>query len=350
MVDFAGWMMPLQYTSIVEEHQAVRQRAGLFDVSHMGRFSFDGPEVAAWIDRASTNAVGNLTDLRIQYSLLANEQGGVVDDILVYRQPFAYLVVCNASNRQAALGQFAAAKGSFAGNLVDRTRETAMIAIQGPRALEILAPLFDQPLETVPYYQLRMGRLLGRVNAVVSRTGYTGEDGFEAIVGAFAAEEVWEALLDAGKPHGILPCGLGARDTLRLEAAMPLHGHEISPEIDPFEAGLGWAVKLDKGEFIGRQALWERARHPRRRRVGLVLEGKRIARHGAQVFANGAEAGVVTSGTFSPTLEQSLAMALLASDAPPDARVEVDVRGRRESARLVRLPFYQRPRRAPTPS
>ncbi len=349
LVEFAGWSMPVQYTSIVEEHRAVRQRAGLFDVSHMGRLTFDGPSVAEWIDHAATNSVASLTELKIQYSLLCNERGGVVDDILVYRQPFAFLVVCNASNRAAALERFEAARGRYEGNLVDRTRETAMIAIQGPRALEILAPLFDQPLDGVPYYHLTMGRLLGRVNAVISRTGYTGEDGFEAIIGAHSAVDVWQARLEQGTPHGVIPCGLGARDTLRLEAGMPLHGHEISPEIDPFEAGLGWAVKLDKPDFLGKAALVDRGRNPGRTRIGLVLEGKRIAREGAAVFVNGNQAGVVTSGTFSPTLEQALAMAYVPAGTPAEAAIEVDVRGRREPAKRVKLPFYKRTRKSARP-
>ncbi len=348
LVEFGGWSMPVQYKSIVEEHQAVRQRVGLFDIGHMGRLTFDGAGVLDWLERTTTNQVSRLADGQIQYSLLANERGGVIDDILVYRQPFAYLVVCNASNRTRVVEQFESNRAGSEGNFRDRTPDTAMIAVQGPRALETLQPLLDQPLEAVRYYHLTMGRLLDRVDTVISRTGYTGEDGFEVIVGARAAQEVWEALLESGRPHGIMPCGLGARDTLRLEAAMPLYGHELTEEIDPFSAGLGWAVRLDKGDFIGREALRLRKENSPLARIGLILEGKRIARQGATVLSGGREVGLVTSGTFSPTLQASIAMALVSPDARAvGTEVSVDVRGHRESARVVKLPFYKRPAAAP---
>jgi aminomethyltransferase len=349
LVEFGGWSMPVQYRSIVEEHQAVRQGVGLFDISHMGRLTFDGPGVLEWLERVTTNQVSRLADGQIQYSLMTNDRGGVIDDILVYRQPFAYLVVCNASNRPRVVPQFEAHRDGAEGNLRDRTLGTAMIAVQGPRGLETLQPLLDQPLDPVRYYHLAMGRLLGRIDTVVSRTGYTGEDGFEVIVGAGAAVEVWEALLESGKPHGIIPCGLGARDTLRLEAAMPLYGHELTEEIDPYSAGLGWAVKFDKGDFVGREPLRSRKAHPPMARIGLILEGKRIARQGATVHSGEGQVGLVTSGTFSPTLQASIAMALVEPDAREiGASLAVDVRGHRESARVVKLPFYKRPVSAPS--
>jgi aminomethyltransferase len=344
LVEFGGWSMPVQYTTITAEHSAVRERVGLFDISHMGRLTFDGPGVLDWLERVTTNHVAKMTDLQIQYSLVTNQQGGVIDDILVYRQPFAYIVVCNASNRQAVVGQLERLRAGAVGNFADRTLDTAMIAVQGPRALETLQPLFDQALDPLRYYHLTMGRLMGSVNAVVSRTGYTGEDGFELIVGASAAVSVWNALLESGKPHGIEPCGLGARDTLRLEAAMPLYGHELTESIDPYSAGVGWAVKLDKGDFAGRDALQALKARPRLRRIGLKLEGKRIARQGSAVLVGGRAAGEVTSGTFSPTLQVSLAMALVepaAADSPES--LAVDIRGHREPARMVKLPFYKRP-------
>ena len=345
LVEFGGWSMPVQYTTIADEHRAVRERVGLFDISHMGRLTFDGSGVLDWIERVTTNQAARLADLQIQYSLLTNEQGGVIDDVLVYRQPFAYFIVCNASNRDAVKGQFERRREGAQGNFVDRTVDTAMIALQGPRALETLAPLFDQALPSVPYYYLTMGRLLGRVNAVVSRTGYTGEDGFELIVGAASAQEVWNALLESGRVHGIEPCGLGARDTLRLEAAMPLYGHELSESIDPYTAGVGWAVKLDKGDFTGREALLRLKASRLSARVGLELTGKRIARQGSLVLAGEREVGQVTSGTFSPTLQISLAMAIIDRAAPPPRPSRtVDVRGHREAARVVGLPFYKRSR------
>jgi aminomethyltransferase len=335
--------MPVQYTSIVEEHVAVRQRVGLFDISHMGRLTFDGSGVTEWLERLTTNQVSRLADGQIQYSLMTNDRGGVIDDILVYRQPMAHLVVCNASNRLNVVAQFDRHKDGADGTMRDRTTDTAMIAVQGRRALETLQPLFNQPLESVRYYHLTMGRLMDRVDTVVSRTGYTGEDGFEVIVGAKAAPEIWEALLESGKPLGIIPCGLGARDTLRLEAAMPLYGHELGEDTDPFSAGVGWAVKLDKGDFIGRDALAMRKLDPPLTRIGLLLEGKRIARQGSVVVSGEREVGLVTSGTFSPTLQQSIAMAMVSpATGAIGTPLSVDVRGHRESARVVKLPFYKR--------
>jgi aminomethyltransferase len=221
-----------------------------------------------------------------------------------------------------------------------------MIAVQGPRARETVQPLFDQDLTKVEYYHLTMGRLLGSVGTVVSRTGYTGEDGFELIVGASSASALWDALLKCGEPHGVIPCGLGARDTLRLETGMPLYGHELSDSIDPFSAGLGWAIKLDKGEFVGRNSLQGFKERPPTKRVGLILESKRIARQGSGVFLGDREVGTVTSGTFSPTLGVSLAMAYVEpAQGAPGTKLIVDVRGHREPASVVRLPFYKRARK-----
>jgi aminomethyltransferase len=220
--------------------------------------------------------------------------------------------------------------------------------VQGPRAIDTVQPLFDAPLEPVKYYHLTMGRVLGDVDAVVSRTGYTGEDGFELIVPARAATRVWEALVESGRPHGLLPCGLGARDTLRFEAAMPLYGHELNDVVNPYAVGLGWAVKLDKGDFVGRDALVEDRTNPGQARVGLRLDSKRIARQGAEVFRGDDIVGLVTSGTFAPTLGQSLAMALVGPAAVAvGAELSVDIRDRRESARVVKLPFYRRPAARP---
>ncbi len=344
LVEFGGWSMPVQYRSIVEEHQAVRLGVGLFDISHMGRLTFDGQDALDWIEHCTTNHVARLTENQIQYSLMTNDRGGVIDDILVYRQTDAYLVVCNASNRTKVVAQFQAHQQGTQSHFHDRTEATAMIAVQGPKALATLQPLVDQPLDAVRYYHQTTGRLLGRLDSVISRTGYTGEDGFELIVPASSAEEVWEAILEAGRPHAIMPCGLGARDTLRLEAAMPLYGHELGEDTDPYSAGLGWAVKLDKGEFVGRSILSMRKEAPPLARIGLVLEGKRIARQGASVLSGDREVGLVTSGTFSPTLQTSIAMAMVAPDARTvGAILTVDVRGHRETARVVKLPFYKRP-------
>jgi aminomethyltransferase len=343
IVEFGGWLMPVQYSTIVEEHHAVRRRAGLFDISHMGRLTFDGADAASWVDHVTTNAVAGLAVNQIQYSLMANGGGGLIDDVLVYRSQYSYLMVCNASNRAHVLAQLERHREARSARLVDRTPDTAMIAVQGPSALSCVEPLFDAPLAALRYYHLTMGRLLGGVDAVVSRTGYTGEDGFELIVSADAALRVWEALLDSGRPHGLVPCGLGSRDTLRFEAGMPLYGHEMNEAINPYAAGLGWAVKLDKGAFVGRDALDGFRSNPGQTRVGLRLEGKRIARQGSEVFHDGQPAGLVTSGTFSPTLQASLAMALVdPASASPDTALTIDVRGHREPARVVKLPFYRR--------
>jgi aminomethyltransferase len=345
LVEFGGWSMPVQYTTIVDEHIAVRERVGLFDISHMGRLTFDGTGVLDWLERVTTNHIARLNELQIQYSLLATDQGGVIDDILVYRQPYAYIVVCNASNRDPVKARFEELRQGAEGNFVDRTLDTAMIAVQGPKALETLQPLFEQPLEAVPYYHFTMGQLRGGVNTVISRTGYTGEDGFEVVVASKAAVDVWNALLETGTTHGIQPCGLGARDTLRLEAAMPLYGHELSESINPYEAGVGWAVKLDKGDFAGSAALKDWKGAPGLARVGLKLDSKRIARQGAIVFAEDRQIGEVTSGTFSPTLQTSLAMALVEpSVAALGNELAIDVRGHREPAQVVKLPFYKRNR------
>jgi len=351
LVEFGGWSMPVQYTTIVEEHEAVRKRVGLFDISHMGRLNFDGPGVIEWLEGVTTNRVASLAENQIQYSLITNEQGGVIDDILVYRQPVGCMVVCNASNRDRVVGHIQLHRPGAAANITDLTRDSAMIAVQGPRALETLQPLLAEPLGKVPYYHSTMAKLRGGLITVISRTGYTGEDGFELIVSDTCATDVWNALLKSGESHGVIPCGLAARDTLRLEAAMPLYGHELSDLIDPFSAGLGWAVKLDKGEFVGREALEGYKERPPKSRVGLTLAGKRIARQGSGVFLENREVGAVTSGTYSPTLQVSLGMAYVEPGLDvPGTKLFVDIRGHREPAQVVALPFYKRARKAAGPA
>ncbi|HEV3122371.1 MAG TPA: glycine cleavage system aminomethyltransferase GcvT, partial [Isosphaeraceae bacterium] len=334
IVEFGGWAMPVQYSSIIDEHQAVRTRVGLFDISHMGRLLIDGPDALAWIERISTNCAARLEQDQIQYSLLVNEAGGVLDDILVYRLAEGYAIVCNASNRMKVLDQFAQHKRSLNATLTDRTLDTAMIALQGPLALATLECVFEGPLSSVPYYHSTSGNFL-RERTLASRTGYTGEDGFELVVDRRRAEEAWNTLMEAGREHSIQPCGLGARDTLRFEAAMPLYGHELDETINPYAAGLGWAVKLDKGDFIGRDALRVFKARPGKRRIGLALEGKRIARQGCAVKRDGLVVGTVTSGTFGPTLERSLAMAMVEPGAHETGqRLSVDVRGHDEPAQV----------------
>lgn len=345
LVEFGGWSMPVQYTTIVDEHQAVRKGVGLFDISHMGRLRFSGPGALGWLDFATTNHVQKLKPGQIQYSVMVKDDGGVIDDILVYRLrgEDRYGVVCNASNRANVVSQFITLKDGRDAEMIDETLTSAMIAVQGPKALDLVSRIVSAELAALPYYHHTVGQALG-VNVSVSRTGYTGEDGFELVLPNEAALAVWETLLAAGADLAARACGLGARDTLRFEAAMPLYGHEMDETVSPYAAGLGWAVKLNKGDFVGRDALVAAKKNPGKRRVGIALEGKRIARQGSSVSQAGNPVGVVTSGTFSPTLGQSLAMASvdIAVSAEGTA-LEVDVRGHSEPARIVRLPFYHRP-------
>src|SRR5262245_27650647 len=344
MVDFAGWEMPVQYSSIVAEHHAVRRAAGLFDIAHMGRLKFSGPEAARFLDHLVTNDVTSLSIGQIKYALVTNEQGGILDDVLVYRLADSHLLVVNASNRLKILEWIARHRRNFNVTVEDQTVTQFMLALQGPRAQALLQPLVDVDLAGIKYYFGAPARVQGE-SAFVSRTGYTGEDGFEVILPAARATALWEALIAAGSAVGLLPAGLGCRDTLRLEAGMPLYGHELNETIDPFTAGLAFGVRLDAGDFIGRAALVAAKASPNRlRRVGLELAGKRIAREAALVFAGDRQLGRVTSGTFSPTLEKSIAMAYVPADqAAAGTALSVDIRGQREPADVVKLPFYKRP-------
>ncbi len=267
MVDFGGWDMPVQYTTIMDEHAAVRSAAGIFDVSHMGRLSFGGPDALGLIQRVFTNNAATMKDMQARYGLICNDAGGIRDDVLVYRWPYGYAMVVNASNREKIVAWIHDSKGSLDVQITDQTLDTCMIALQGPRALALSQGLLETDPAALGYYHAAPTRFAGQ-GCVVSRTGYTGEDGLEFMVSKTQGLQLWEELIK----RGAKPCGLGARDTLRLEAAMPLYGHELTEEIDPFQAGLGWAVKLDKGDFRGREALIERQRdHRLPKRVGLEL-------------------------------------------------------------------------------
>ncbi len=352
LVEFAGWEMPIQYTSIVEEHHATRQAVGLFDISHMARLFVTGDDAAAFLDYLVTNSVSKLAPGRIRYALVTNEQGGTRDDVLVYRLPegwdHSHLVVANAANRTKILDWFAEQRSRRSVSWTDRTAETAMIAVQGPRAVELVAKLIsptDGTVQELRYYRSATCTVQG-TQALVSRTGYTGEDGVELIVPARIAVPVWESLLAEGESLGARPCGLGARDTLRLEAGLPLYGHELAEDITPLEARLEFAVKLDKGDFVGRDALLKQKEQGLARvRVGLELEGRRIARQGAEIVSDDKSVGTVTSGTFAPTLQKVIAMGFvppeLAADGTP---LTVVVRGHAVPARVVPLPFYRRSR------
>jgi aminomethyltransferase len=339
MVDFAGWDMPVQYTTIVDEHQAVRGAAGLFDISHMGRLSFGGPDALDWIQSVYTNNAATLKDGQVRYGLVCNDNGGIRDDILVYKWPYGYAMVVNASNRDKILAWLAESMGNRNAELVDQTLDTCMIAVQGPKAIAMCQNLVDADPTTLGYYFATPTRYKDKP-CILSRTGYTGEDGVELMVGKAQGVELWEELLR----RGAKPCGLGARDTLRLEAAMPLYGHELGEEIDPLQAGLNWAVKFDKGDFRGKAALLRRKEDTSRRvRIGLELAGKRIAREGSAIKANGQAVGIVTSGTFSPTLNKTIAMGYVdPAAAKAGTPLAIDVRGKDEAAVVVGLPFYKR--------
>jgi aminomethyltransferase len=334
--------MPIQYTSIIEEHNAVRTAAGLFDVSHMGRLSFGGPGALDLIQHVWSNDAASMQDFQARYGLVCNDAGGVRDDVLVYRWPYGWAMVVNASNRPKIVAWLEEHKQGRDVQVADQTQQTCMIAVQGPRAVELCRGLTEADPAALGYYRAAPTRRKGQ-NCVISRTGYTGEDGVEIMLPAGGAVELCDELVALG----VRPCGLGARDTLRLEAAMPLYGHELTEETDPLQAGLAWAVKLDKGPFVGRDAIRRRSQDATRPvRVGLRLEGKRIAREGAAVARDGRPVGRVTSGTFAPTLQKVVAMAYLdPACAAVGTKLTVDVRGRAEPTQVVPLPFYRRPRK-----
>jgi aminomethyltransferase len=341
MVPFGGWDMPVQYGGIIEEHRAVRTGAGLFDISHMGRLSLGGNDALALIQQVFTNDAAKMKDGQVRYGLVCNAAGGILDDILVYRWPYGWAMVVNASNREKIVGWFTEQMAGLDVLMQDQTLGTAMVAVQGPKALAACAGMFELDPAGLKYYYAAPTRYRGK-ECIVSRTGYTGEDGIEVMIAKRMAVELADDLIG----RGAVPSGLGARDTLRLEAAMPLYGHELSEEFDPLQAGLSWAVKFDKGDFIGRQALEaNRQRTDRPVRVGLEVEGKRAAREGCAVLAvDGVAAGKVTSGSYVPWLEKSIAMAYVPPAlAAVGTMVRVDIRGALTPARVVPLPFYKRP-------
>jgi aminomethyltransferase len=346
MVPFAGWEMPLQYRGVIPEHHAVRQAAGLFDVSHMGEILVEGPGALAYLQSLTPNDVAQLDAGRAHYSGLLTEDGTYVDDILIYcRGEERYLVVVNAAN--VAVDFAWMKQHAPAGVRVeDASEQWALMALQGPRAAEILASLVDVDLATIKNYRFAEGRI-GETAGIISRTGYTGEDGFELYVPPAAAPAIWEELLRLGAPLGLEPAGLGCRDTLRLEAGMALYGHEIDRETTPLEAGLSWVVKLGKeADFLGRAALeGQQQAGLGKRLVGLEVLGRGIAREGHEVFVGDERVGVVRSGTMSPTLGKAIATAHVSPAASElGTAVEIDVRGRRVEAQVVALPFYRRPR------
>lgn len=347
MVPFGGWEMPVQYAGVIEEHLAVRERAGLFDVSHMGEIEVTGPDALALVQRLTTNDAAQLADGQVQYSALCYPDGGVVDDVTVYRSSANHYLFCvNAANTDkdfAWMQQVHAESGLGGAHLSNRSDEFAQLALQGPRAEAILGQLSGVPLSAIRYYHFGAGKIDG-VPALISRTGYTGEDGFELYVPAAAAVRLWLQLLEVGRDDGLVPVGLGARDTLRLEKGYALYGHELSPAITPLEAGLGWIVKPGKGDFVGRDALVnQQAAGIPRRLVGLVMAERGIPRDGYPVFAGDRQVGQVTSGTMSPTLKVGIALALVdAAEAGAGTELLVGVRDRRLRATIVKPPFVKR--------
>lgn len=340
---FAGYRMPIQYeTGVIAEHMAVRTKAGLFDISHMGEILLTGPGALANIQNLMTNDCSGMPDGRVRYTLMCLENGGVVDDLVVCRiNGEKYLLVVNAANRRKDAEWI---RGHLSGDVKfeDISDSVAQLALQGPKAPEILRKLADGDSIPQKYYTFLEHGTVGGIPCLVSRTGYTGELGYEFYCAPKNAETLWNLLLQAGKEEGLIPCGLGARDTLRLEAAMPLYGHEMDEAVTPFEAGLGFAVKMGKTGFIGKKALEEKA-SPARVRVGLEITGRGIARENEGIFLGGKSIGKTTSGTYCPRLKKALAMARVESSAAkPGSAVEVDIRGRRVAAQIVPLPFYKR--------
>ncbi|WP_405464178.1 glycine cleavage system aminomethyltransferase GcvT [Streptomyces jietaisiensis] len=352
MTDFAGWDMPLRYGSEREEHLAVRTRAGLFDLSHMGEITVTGPDAPALLNHALVGDLATLAAGRARYTIICRADGGILDDLIVYRLADAehpvYLVVANASNARTVLDALTERAAGFDAVVRDDRDAYALLAVQGPAAPGILASLTEADLDGLKYYAGLPGTVAG-VPALIARTGYTGEDGFELFVDPADAEKLWQALTEAGASAGLVPCGLSCRDTLRLEAGMPLYGNELSTALTPFDAGLGRVVKFGKeGDFVGREALAEAAeraeQNPPRVLVGLVAEGRRVPRAGYPVLADGTVIGEVTSGAPSPTLGKPIAMAYVdaAHAAPGTAGVAVDIRGGHEPFEVVALPFYKR--------
>ena len=348
MVPFAGYEMPVQYGSIIEEHRTVRSAVGLFDLSHMGEVEVRGRRAVDFLGHAIVSDPSALSDGQAQYSMLCQTDGGIIDDLIVYRLGGErFMVVCNASNRDAVVAHLTDLHARDGGDveLEDRSDNVGLVAPQGPAAASILSGLTDVDLDPLGNYHAVEGTVAG-IPAIVARTGYTGEDGFELFCDADRTREVWEAVASAGVEAGLRPCGLGARDTLRLEAGMPLYGNELDRDTNPFEAALGRVVKLEKGDFVGRDALEAvKETGPARKLIGLQMVDNAIPRAGYEVRAGGAPVGRVTSGTVSPTLGTKIAMARVAAEtAGLGNAFEVVVRDRPYRAEQVKLPFYRRPR------
>ncbi|MYT69548.1 MULTISPECIES: glycine cleavage system aminomethyltransferase GcvT [unclassified Streptomyces] len=352
MTDFAGWDMPLRYGSERDEHTAVRTKAGLFDLSHMGEITVTGAQAVDLLNHALVGNIGSVGVGRARYTMICRADGGILDDLIVYRLGESeYMVVANAGNAQIVLDALTERAEGFDAEVRDDRDAYALIAVQGPNSPAIVKSVTDADLDGLKYYAGLPGTVAG-VEALIARTGYTGEDGFELFVAPADAEKLWQALTEAGAAYGLVPCGLSCRDTLRLEAGMPLYGHELTTELTPFDAGLGRVVKFEKtshgDDFVGHDALKEAAERaetaPPRKLVGLIAEGRRVPRAGMSVVADGRVIGEITSGAPSPTLGKPIAIAYVdpSHAAPGTAGVGVDIRGTHEPYEVVALPFYKR--------
>jgi aminomethyltransferase len=348
MVDFGGWDMPVQYTAgVIAEHMGTREKSGLFDVSHMGEIWVEGPDAIPFVNRITTNDVTKLVDGQAHYSALTNEQGGVVDDLLVYRfGPEKLLLVVNAGTTDKDWEWITSHKGDDNMALTNASADYCQIAVQGPDATAILQKLTDADLGAIKYYYFTTGHVDG-VDAIISRTGYTGEDGFEVYAAADKAEQLWNKILETGnygQEGGILPAGLAARNTLRLESGMSLYGHELSDEITPLEAGLGWICKLQKGDFTGREILVKQKEDGLKRKlVGFEMVDRGIARDDFEIYIDDQKIGYVTSGSPAPFLKKNIGLAFLPVEfANIGQEITIDVRGKRLTAKVIPTPFYKR--------
>ena len=345
LVEFSGWEMPVQYSSILEEHEAVRTRAGLFDVSHMGEFKVEGAGALPFLQYLVPNDVSRLSIGQALYTQLCLPDGNTIDDLIIYHLADEhYMLVVNAGNIEKDFAWVEKQSKNFKDvNVVNQSDTTALLALQGPAAQTILQPLTDVDLSSIKYYHFAPGQVDG-INCIISRTGYTGEDGFELYCAPIDVGKLWNDLLAAGKPHGLLPAGLGARDTLRLEAGYCLYDHELTEQINPLEARLGWTVKFDKGNFIGRDALLKvKEQGLRRKLIGIELLERGVPRGGYAIYENDQPIGVLTSGAPGPSVHKQIGMGYVdAAHAEVGKNVQIDIRGRRTAAQIVALPFYKR--------
>ncbi len=344
LVEFGGWEMPVQYSSILDEHRAVRTRAGLFDVSHMGEFKIEGNDALAFLQHLVPNDVSRLAIHQALYTQLCLPNGDTIDDLIIYHlADNHYMMVVNAANIDKDFAWVQQEAKNFDVQITNQSDTTALLALQGPEAQSILQPLTEVDLSTIHYYHCAPGMVDG-INCIISRTGYTGEDGFELYCAPVDAPKLWNTLLAAGKERGLLPAGLGARDTLRLEAGYCLYGHELDEQTNPLEARLGWTVKLDKGEFVGRNALVKvKEDGLKRKLIGVEMSERGICRGGYAVYEDDQQIGALTSGAPSPTLNKNIGMGYVeTSHAIVGKTVHIDIRGKRTAAQIVALPFYKR--------